>query len=91
MTAAPTPKDITFEYQDGHKATVSLDVVNLQSGTDTERPCCTCRKTLTAVVRGRRWPENSTRESLNGLIVEASGRYSDSSEITVPPSTLSVS
>lgn len=28
VTAAPTPKDITFEYQDGHKATVSLDVVN---------------------------------------------------------------
>jgi hypothetical protein len=30
VTAAPTPKDITFEYQDGHKTTVSLDVVNFR-------------------------------------------------------------
>jgi hypothetical protein len=30
VTTAPTPKDITFEYQDGHKTTVSLDVVNLR-------------------------------------------------------------
>jgi hypothetical protein len=30
VSAAPTPKDITFEYQDGHKATVSLDVVNFR-------------------------------------------------------------
>jgi|HubBroStandDraft_2_1064218.scaffolds.fasta_scaffold12902_3 hypothetical protein len=30
VTAAPTPKDITFEYQDGHKITVSLDVVNFR-------------------------------------------------------------
>jgi len=30
VTAAPTPKDITFEYQDGHKATVSIDVVNFR-------------------------------------------------------------
>jgi hypothetical protein len=28
VSAVPTPKDLTFEYQDGHKATVSLDVVN---------------------------------------------------------------
>ena len=30
VSAAPTPKDITFEYQDEHKATVSLDVVNFR-------------------------------------------------------------